>query len=138
MLTASERLIKRKYEGEGWQMFKIAWPDFIAYKGGKIKMIEAKCLGDRLSKQQRDSFAILQAMGFEIEIGYMKSTINGQIHKKGFNKNDSFFTATNRSLKEWCLSPKKEEPLKLLIKEKKEEIEEILKMLPKSREDVGS
>jgi len=136
MLTASERLIKGQYEKEGWQVFKIAWPDFIACKGGRVKLIEAKYANGRLSKQQRESFLLLQMIGFEIEIGWMKSPIDKKVIKKPFDKDDPFLRATNSSLKQWYLSPQKEAPIKLVPEKKKEEWGDFLRAEEKAESKV--
>lgn len=90
MLTASERDIKESYEKEGWEIFRVSYPDFIGRKDGKIKLIEAKCNAG-LTAKQRDGFSTLQTLGFEVEIGYIGLAPDKKVTKIGFDGDDPVF-----------------------------------------------
>jgi len=86
-LTSGEQKIKEYYEKIGVSLFKPSWPDFVAYDRGKKEMlfIEAKAIGDRLSKRQDESFQILTRMGCKIEVAII--TVMGEIQRISF-RND--------------------------------------------------
>ena len=85
-LTPNERVIKEEYEKDGWVVFKPSWPDFIMIKDGKIKLVEGKSVGDRLSQNQKESFELFRRLGWEVEIAYLRSVASGRMTRKVFDE----------------------------------------------------
>ena len=66
----AEAVVGRTLEFEGWEILKRGWPDFLAMKDGKIRLIEVKknCF-QAPSRHQKKMAAILKKLtGLEVEV----------------------------------------------------------------------
>ena len=65
-----EAQVAERLEAEGWEVLKNGWPDFLAYKDGKIRLIEVKPHGGRhLSPRQQHMAEIMkEVFGLDVEI----------------------------------------------------------------------
>lgn len=86
-LTSSEKYIKERYKGKGWEVVKPSWPDLLMWhpQTKEIQFVEVKGHGDRLSYKQRDSFAWLQEIGFLVTVAFITSP-TGDITENIFNR----------------------------------------------------
>jgi Holliday junction resolvase len=66
-------------EAEGWEVMKRGWPDFLAVKDGKVRMIEVKPRADRkLSPAQARVAEVLALLGVTVEL-WSPSGEEGQV-----------------------------------------------------------
>lgn len=67
--SKSEAQAIRHFTGEGWQVFKRGWPDFLVVKGGVVRLIEVKGKSKYHLKPQQASIASqLRALGVIVEM----------------------------------------------------------------------
>jgi len=72
-LTETEKIIKKKYELEGYECLRKGHPDFVFYKrvGKKIKnvlFVEVKSNGDKLTDSQSEYKKIIESLGFKHKV----------------------------------------------------------------------
>ncbi len=117
----TERMAKEEYEKMGFKVYKMNWPDFLLVHRGTRKVVfaEVKTVGDRMSRGQAASLALLSQLGFDVEVGLVTPT-SFSVRKMG---KTSFLLKAEKRVK---VSP----PVKQQTEE--EELEEILSFLPKT------
>lgn len=70
-----EREVADKLIADGWEVMKRGWPDFLAYKDGKVRFVEVKparqgkrIWTDLASTQFRMAEILLEVFGVEVEV----------------------------------------------------------------------
>jgi len=66
--SIAERFALAELEAEGYEVLDKGWPDFLAYKDGKIRLVEVKQNTDQIRPEQRRMAEILESLGFPVEI----------------------------------------------------------------------
>lgn len=143
LLNKSEKLVKSLLETLGYQVVKPAWPDLLVWneKKNEVKFIEVKFGGDRLSRQQAETITLLNELGFHAEIlVFNETTLGYKIYKEIKAELKRTKKRDRRVVKNKVVSDYEEIEFlkKLTIKTEKEELEEILNILPKGGEEKGS
>lgn len=68
-IAKHQRLLKKVFERQGWEVLDRGWPDFVLVKGAKIRFIEAKSKPrEKLSEFQKAMhFVFKRYLGFDVE-----------------------------------------------------------------------
>ena len=75
-LTHSEYVAKRRLVAEGWTVhrFSKGAPDFLVERDGVFQFVEVKPCAGRLSRDQRETHALLARLGWPVELVYAPSS----------------------------------------------------------------
>lgn len=65
----AEAFVCGALEDKGWEVIKRGWPDFLAIRDGKVRLIEVKpnCIST-MSPAQKRVAEILETLGLEVEL----------------------------------------------------------------------
>ena len=70
-----ERQVADQLIADGWEVMKRGWPDFLAYKDGKVRFVEVKparsgkrAWTDLRTTQLRMAEILFEAFGVEVEV----------------------------------------------------------------------
>lgn len=73
-MNSLELKMQKELEHDGWEVAHIGWPDFIAVRNGKVRLIELKSPHDKVSRVQERMHKLLRkAFGIKVEV--IKTTI---------------------------------------------------------------
>ena len=70
--TLTEFSVYERLLGQGWEIWPKGWPDFIAVRDGKVRLIEVKrSRSDRPTQEQREVHDVFERLlGIKVEILY--------------------------------------------------------------------
>ena len=51
-MNKTEEAVKQSLESNGWRVYKSGFPDFMAFKEGRVRFVEVKALGDTVRPEQ--------------------------------------------------------------------------------------
>lgn len=78
-MTNSELKYFKRLVKNGWEVGRNGWPDFLALKDGKIRLIELKTYGTSRTKiQKRMHEMIYRAFGLKVEVIYTNQVDQGE------------------------------------------------------------
>jgi hypothetical protein len=66
--TLSEWSVATRLIREGWELHRRGWPDFLAVKDGKLRLIEVKAGKDKLTEEQKRVHELLRSAGLDVEV----------------------------------------------------------------------
>lgn len=66
--TGDEATVYAQLKADGWTVHKHGWPDFLAVKGNKVRVIEVKSNADKRRQSQIAVHEALRLLGIEVEV----------------------------------------------------------------------
>lgn len=67
-MNETEKIIRAKYEAQGYDVIHVGVPDFILLKDGEIEFVEVKSKGGILNLRQHRAHAILKKHRFNVRV----------------------------------------------------------------------
>jgi hypothetical protein len=103
-LTKAEKLEADALQADGWTLHRNGWPDFLAEKDGKFRLIEVKQNTRRLSAAQKNMcHALFRFTGLKLEVKVYKFA-------KGLLTGGEALAAKRRELRLWAEKYRKNGP----------------------------
>lgn len=95
-LNTAEQLEADALRADGWTVHRNGWPDFLAEKDGKFRLVEVKRKPDRLSGNQKNMCkALFRLTGLKLEVRYYS-------RRRGVLKADRLATDKLANLLAWA------------------------------------